>query len=275
MLIRYALHDIGFDVLAADDVAGDIAAAVMPACVRRVRRQPAAAVFEVRRQDKAYVVLRQGRALWRTAAKAELIPWFESEVVTWLLAKLNRFVQIHSAAIQDVRRRRAVLIAGGPDAGKTSLSYAAGAAGWRIMADEAAMIDPKGLAAHCFLRAMLVKPGTALQWPELQNLPGRRVLLDSGLTTVRYVDPASVGGVPRPSAAISDIVFPEWARRTAIDSLGETEAMNRLLTLTFNSGGREKRTVDTCIRLVRSCRLWRLRNADAKEAAELLGLLDD
>lgn len=273
MLIRYSLHGHDFDVIAADDIADDIAAAVMPGCVGRAARRRAAETFEVRREGRKYTVARGGRTLWRMERKYALIPWFESEVMTWLLARLSDYMPVHAAAVHD-DAGRAVLIAGPPEAGKTSLAYAAGVAGWRIMTDEAALIDRRGLAVYSFPRAMLIKPQTARAWPELRKVAGRQVQLDSGLTRVRYVNPASVGGASAPSAPVANIVFPVWARRTAIERIGEREALDRLLRVAFYTGGRE-RTVDMCVRLVRSCPAWRLWSADAREAAALLGSLDD
>lgn len=267
MRISYSLHGVRFSIEAGGLVADSIAATVMPACVR-ARGSRGETRFAVRANGAAFAVVRGRKLLWHAASEAELIPWLEWEIVNWLLGKLRRYVQIHAAAVEQ--RGGAVLIAGPPDSGKTSLACALGLLGWCVMSDEVALIEPRGPAVLSFPRAMLVKSGTARRLPELRRVGPRRVVLDDGPESIRYVNAAALFRKIRKQAKISAIAFPEWSTRSFVEAMGEREALERLLEASFNADRRPKHTVDTCIGLVRNSRLLRVRIGKLCDAARAL-----
>ncbi len=268
MLIRYSLHDLAFAIEADEPIARDIADAVMPACRAGRQRGNAAGTFRVRNEGGRFQVFLRDRLLWHAGSRSELLPWLEAEVVAWLLKGFRRYVQVHAAVVQ--RRGRALVLAGASDAGKTSLACAMGMAGWGVMSDEVALVEPRSSAVASFPRAMLVKTGTVRRLPELRAMKARRVQLDSGLRIVRYVNPETIGGPVRERATVSAVAFPGRSANRRIEPLGETEAVERLLGLTFNTGGRRKTAVDTCVRLVRGSRLWFVGGCDLRENARML-----
>ncbi len=267
MRIHYSLHGVRFFIEAEGSLAGRIAAAVLPPCTRS-RGTRGATAFLVRAAGGGFVVRRGRTRLWAAASEPELIPWLESEIVGWLLRKLRRFVQLHAAVVE--RRGGAVVIAGPPDAGKTSLACALGLAGWGVMSDEVALVEPRTNHVLAFPRAMLVKSGTARRLSEMRPVRPMRVLLENGPESVRYVSPVFFGRPLRTKAGIRCVVFPEWARRSAVEPMGEREALERLLPTSFNTSGRPKRAVGTCVRLVRSSTLLTLRVGKLRNAARLL-----
>jgi|GEM_PF-3197022 len=268
MNVRYSLHGVRFSIDADDRTADEIARVVMPACVKVSRRRPGGSTFVVRSEGRGFSVRLGRRPLWRAKNKAELLPWLESEIVNWLLRRFRRYVHVHAAVVE--RRGRAVVLAGGPDAGKTSLACALGLAGWGVMSDEVALIEPRGLTAASFPRAMLVKSGTARRLPELRITEPRRVLLNEGMTSLRYVDPESLSGAAREQAKIAVVAFPEWSKKSAIVPVGEREAMERLLRASFNTGKCGKAAVDACVGLVRGATLFRVQTSGLREAPRLI-----
>ncbi|MFH1730704.1 MAG: hypothetical protein ABIF82_03505 [Planctomycetota bacterium] len=267
MTIHYAVQGVLFSIEVDWALDDDVADTVMPTCVLpgpicRATR------FVVRRRHGSFSVSRAGRRLWSAASEAELIPWLESEIVNWLLKKLQRFVQLHAAAIE--RRGRAVLIAGPPDSGKTSLACALGLLGWGVMSDEVALIEPRAPAVLSFPRAMLVKAGTVRRLSSLRRFPRRRVLLEGGLESVRYVNITALCGNVTNRARVSTIAFPEWSRTSSVEPMGEREALERLVQTSLNAARRPKRTVDTCIGLVRNSKLLRVRIGKLCDAARAL-----
>lgn len=268
MNLRYSLHGVQFSIDADDPVADEIARVVMPACVKASRGRQDGSIFVVRREGRRFSVRAGRRLLWHAKNKAELLPWLESEIVNWLLGKCRRYVHVHAAVVE--RRGRAVVIAGGPDAGKTSLACALGLAGWGVMSDEVALVEPRGLTVACFPRAMLVKAGTARRLPELRRTEPRRVLLDEGMTSIRYVNPESLSGTAREKAKICAIAFPEWSKKSAIAPVGERDAMERLLRASFNTGKCGKTAINACVGLVRGATLFRVQTAGLREAPRLI-----
>lgn len=267
MTIHYALHGVRFSIEAGGPVADSIAASVMPVCVRR-RGSRGETRFTVRANGGAFTVGRGRKLLWHAASEAELIPWLESEIVNWLLKKLQRFVQLHAAAIEQ--GGSAVLIAGPPDSGKTSLACALGLLGWGVMSDEVALIEPRSNKVLSFPRAMLVKAGTVRRLSSLRRFPRRRVLLEGGLESVRYVNIEALCGNVANRARVSTIAFPEWSRTSSVEPMGEREALERLVQTSLNATRRPKASVDTCIGLVRNSKLFRVRIGKLCDAARAL-----
>lgn len=268
MRVRYSLHGVRFSIHADDRLAAHISETIMPACVRRGRRADTAAGFVVRSEGGRLSVFRGRRRLWAADSAAELIPWLEFEVVDWLLARLGRYVQLHAAVVQ--RGGRAIVLAGGPDAGKTSMACALGLAGWGVMGDEVALVEPRGSRVLSFPRAMLVESGTVRRLPELRRVEPRRVELDRGPASVRYVNPASVGGKVRDRARICAVAFPEWSKKGSVSAVGEREALERLLCASMNGGRHPRLSVDTCVGLVRNAARLRVRTARLRESARRL-----
>jgi hypothetical protein len=268
MRISHALHGLRFAIEAHDALAGAVAEAVMPGCVRARARGRPVTVFRVQDEGERWQLSRGGRRLWDAMSEAELIPWLEAEVVYWLLGRLRRYVQFHTAVIE--RNGSAVLIVGGPGSGKTSLACAAGQAGWGVMSDEVALVEPTARTVYSFPRALLVRPGTVRRLRGLGRFPARRVLLDEGPTRVRYVNPALLGGRARDRARIDALVFPSWGSRSAARPVGEREALERLLEACFSEEGDTKRSLDTCLRLVGSARRAAVRVGRLKRAVGVI-----
>ncbi len=267
MKVTYVLHGVAFSVDADKSLAEKISRAVMPTCAVAAGsgRGPA---FTVRSENGQHAVHRGQKFLWSAASESELIPWLEAEVVNWLLRRFRRYVQVHAAVVQ--RRGRAALVVGGADAGKTSLACALALGGWGVMSDEVALVEPRDAMVACFPRAMLVRSGTARRLRELQRCRPRRVVLNDGPESIRYVSPDFAGGVVRQKARVVAVAFPEWSGRSSVEVIGEREALERMLQACFNTDRHPVVSIDTCVGLVRTSRLLRARVGKLREAAELL-----
>jgi hypothetical protein len=267
MRVHYALHGVRCAIDAEPALAQQIAETVMPGCVRTRASGAPQAAFGVKESGGAFVFHRGRRRLWEVETEAELIPWVESEVVNWLLSRFRRLVHVHASVVE--RSGRAVVIAGAPDCGKTSLACALGLAGWNVMGDEVALIRPRDRRVFAFPRAMLVKSGTARRLPELRDVPARTVWLEKGAERVRYVAPRRFGRA-RASARIEAVVFPEWTRQESVSEIGELDALERLLRCTMNAEGAAGRAVKGCVEVVRQTRAFRLGVAKLADTAHLL-----
>jgi len=265
MTIRYNVHGVRFSIDADGPLAATIADAVMPASVRAGRSAPGETAFAVRREGRRLRVDRGRRRLWDVSSEGELIPWLESEIVAWLLKKLRRYVPLHAAVA--ARRGRAVLLPGGPDAGKTSMACALALAGWAVMSDEVALVEPRALTVASFPRRMFVDAGTARRLPPLRGITPRRVTLERGRVSVRYVHPEFAGARIPDRAGIAALAFPEWSRRSSVSPMGEREALERLLGTLFNADRRPRPAVETCVKLVRNTPRFRLHIGKLGEAA--------
>ena len=269
MRLRYSLHGLRFAIDADDAAAELILHTIMPPCARAGgRRSGKTAVFAVRCERGRLRVFRGRKPLWTVTSVAELQPWLESEVVGWLLHRFDPCVQLHAAVAEHCGR--AVIIAGGPDSGKTSLACALALAGWSVMSDEVALLKPFSSIVASFPRAMLVKAGTVRRLPELRTIEPMRVALREGEVPVRYVSPAAFGHPPKSAARVRTVLFPNWSRTGALSPIGQREALERLLSASLNTARHPKVSLDTCVRLVSTVRLFRLQVRNLRESARLI-----
>jgi len=265
--IDYRVQNVRFSIEAERGLVREIGAAVLPGARARAGGRDGTA-FAVSGEGRGFWVARGSVRLWRVGSRAELLPWLEAEVVHWLLRRLARYVQLHAAVVE--RSGRALLVVGGPDAGKTSLACAMALAGWGVMSDEVALVEPRGTVVAAFPRALFVKSGTARRLKELRRVAPRRVALAGGLTPIRYVSPRSFGRPVRRAATIGWLAFPEWSRVSRVGPVGEREALERLLRSSLNTMRHPRASFETCVGLVRRVRLLRVGVADLRDAADRL-----
>lgn len=268
MRLRYQLHGVRFAVEAARGTAEQIASFVMPACLTARHEQRPHAAFVVRDDDDGLALRRGRRVLWHAADAEELVPWLEGEIVRWLLGRLDEYAQVHAAVVE--RGGRAIVVAGGPDSGKTSLACAFGLAGWGVMSDEVALAEADRRHVRSFPRMMFVEDETARRLPPLETHPRRRIPVEGGTATVRPVSPAALGSGPRARATIAALVFLDRRGPARCVRLSERHAMELLLPLSFNAANRPQRTLDLCVGMVRSAPAWELKAGCLDAAVELV-----
>ncbi|MFW6107558.1 MAG: hypothetical protein ACOC70_00025 [bacterium] len=268
MILRYELHGVRFAIEAARETAEQIADFVLPSCRTARHEQRPHAAFAVRDDDDRLAVRRGRRVLWHAADAEELVPWLEGEVVRWLLGRLRGYGQIHAAAVE--RDGRAIVLAGGPDSGKTSLACAFGLAGWGVMSDEVALVEADGRHVRSFPRMMFVEDETARRLPELATHPRRRIPVAGGTATVRPVSPAGLGPGPRARATVAGLVFVQRGGPVRCAPLSERHAIELLLPLSFSAAERPRRTLDVCLAMVRSAPAWEMKAGRLAAAVELV-----
>ena len=176
----------------------------------------------------------------------ELFADAEFAITDGTLARLGaRYLLLHAAAV--VLEGRALLAAGPPDAGKTSLAVALGRAGADLLSDEVAPVQPDGLRVHPFPRDFILHRGTLTAAPGLPPSPGFKC--GAGY---RYLEPSAICGRPPGSAApAAGVLFPRRAAGAGVclRPLGAAEAARRLLAECFDLTGLGERAVDTVARL--------------------------
>lgn len=155
------------------------------------------------------------------------------ELVLWdlnrrAIASVEDRIVLHAAAAS--RGGRALLLPGGPDAGKTTTVAGLVRAGFDYLTDEAALIDPEALEMHPYPRPL--------------SLSGRSERMVLGARGSGRRRGANVHVVPddlRPRAigrrcAVDTIVFPRYVEdaETSIERLPRAEALEGLVRAAFN-----------------------------------------
>ncbi len=274
MKLQYRLHGVRFSIEAPCSTGPAIADFVMPDCIAGHPSGRPHGIFEVRRDECGLALCRDGRPRWHARDTEELVPWLEGEIVRWLLGRLIAYAQVHAAVVE--RDGRAILLAGGPDSGKTSLACAFGRAGWTVMSDEVALIDTEGQEVLAFPRMMFVEDGTARLLPELAGHPRRSIPVEGGTKMVRAVRPGAFGTNRRDRASIRALVFIQRGPSPNCDRLSDRNAMERLLEHSFDAAERPRLNLDACISVARSAPAWQMTIGPLEGAVEfILGRIEE
>jgi HprK-related kinase A len=153
----------------------------------------------------------------------------------------RRYLMLNAAVVE--RDGQAIILVGGAGAGKSTLAALLSLRGWRLMADEFALIDPGTGLVHAFPRPVSLKnAGIATVAAEV---PARRLgplMKGTPEGTIRHLipDAATIAKMDTPARAAA-ILFPCLGHATAARDVAPSDVLVRLTQASSNSvalGGR-------------------------------------
>jgi len=222
--------------------------------------------FRLARCGGQFQLLRGGAqvcAATRLSALFQQVEWTLTEAI---MRGLEGFFQFHAAVA--VFAGRATLVAGPPDAGKTSLVLGLASVGGAVFTDEVALIDASEFRVIPFPRDLIVHCGTRRlfpAWMEKVDSPPWKTFAG-----YRYLSTCELGlAAPAGTAIPERLLFPVLRPGTepVCRPLGQAEAARRLLEQAFNLSGRGDLGIDLVGRLVETCPAVELSFGDARRAA--------
>ena len=148
----------------------------------------------------------------------------------------RRFLLLHAASLE--RGGRALILTGESGSGKSTLAASLGEAGWRLLGDEFALLDPATALLHPFPRAVSLKNGAV---DVIERLVGPERLgprLDgTPKGTIRHLRPnaEAIARMAEP-AAPALLLFPRFgaAAPAAVRPVGAAEVFVRLTQASTN-----------------------------------------
>lgn len=158
--------------------------------LRTCDRTPDSQLF-ARRVGDQVEFLPPGRPL-RQCGPAEFVPILKAELLEQVLQLATYEVALHTAAV--VRNRKALLLAGSPGAGKTTLALALTRSGWALAADDVVLLDQDGRITGLPFPLTAKSSSWPLideHWPELSAGP---VFHRPDGFDVRYIVPEPMAG---------------------------------------------------------------------------------
>lgn len=223
--------------------------------------------FTVGHRDGRWALAKDGARLCQRRSAAAFFAATERRLTEEYMDQLDHFLQFHAGSV--VAQGQGILLAGRPQAGKTSLVWALALAGAAIGGDEIALLHPRDLRLHAFPRDLVVHEGTlGLLGQTLgQEQPAPWTRFDGG----RYLAPHRVGSLAAP-APVGRLVLPRYCPGQAarLKPLGPAAAARRLLAETFNMERWKGAGVDILARLVEAAPACELIFGDARRGADLL-----
>jgi serine kinase of HPr protein (carbohydrate metabolism regulator) len=181
---------------------------------------------------------------------------------------MTSFIRLHSGGV--VRNGVASLLLGPSGAGKSTLVTRLVADGFSLLSDDEIWIDLESGLAHPTARWVLLKDSAWDLFPH-----HRRKFVDSGATGCRswWLEPEDLRPGCRAAASPVDtviVVEPVSRTRPALERMGQTEALGRLLTESMNFPEVRGRGLSVLVNIVRAAKTFKLTNGDLDACAEIL-----
>jgi HprK-related kinase A len=187
----------------------------------------------------------------------------------------HRFLVLHAAVVE--RDGRALLLPGRPGAGKSTLCAALVLAGWRLLSDELALIEPEQGRVRAIARPISLKneaidlirglaPNAIFGPPAIETHKG----------TVAHMKPPSASVRRAGEAAVPRwIVMPRFVagHALALDPVSKASAFWGLVDNSLNYGSLGETGFATAVRTVERCRCYTLTHSDIDRAVAALARL--
>jgi hypothetical protein len=181
---------------------------------------------------------------------------------------MTRFLRLHSGAV--VRNGVAVLLVGASGAGKSTLVTQLVIDGFSLLSDDEVWIDPGTHFAHPTTRPLLLKESA---WDFFPDTRSRFVPAGEEDCRSWWLSPDDLRpgcrGVASPIWGLV-IVTPPSGRRPALQEIGQTEALTKVLAESMNFPDVSDVALPALVEIIRSARLFRLTNGDLHVCASLL-----
>jgi HprK-related kinase A len=203
-----------------------------------------------------------------------LLEW----TLNWCVSRdAHRFVAMHAAVVE--RDGRALIVSGESGAGKSTLCAALVLAGWRLLSDEFALVDPETGLLSPLPRPVSLKNASIdiirRRGPEMVFGPE-----GIDIENARFVHmKPPVSSVRRAAEAASPavVIFPKWTAgsATSLTRVRKAEVLLRLADQSFNYNYLGVRGFHTIVELARRVEGYELEYGDLDDALpRLAGLCD-
>jgi hypothetical protein len=193
------------------------------------------------------------------------------EVNALAVASVPHHLVLHAGAIG--RLGRTVLLPADANSGKSTLTTALVAEGWRYLTDEAAAIDDR-LMVRPYPKPIALDPGSFHLFPEFAPDTREDDLRAALRRRAWYLDPATIGSVGEPAPA-HIVVSPRWSEgaATSVTALRPVEALHALLGHAFEFSRGGSHVFEILARLASDVSMYQLTYSDLGEATAAMDRL--
>jgi hypothetical protein len=193
----------------------------------------------------------EDRPVYRTADESELVAFLEKSITYSVLSELEGYLLVHAGAVQ--LNGCGLILPARSGNGKSLLVMGLMASGWKLLSDDAAVIDEERATVLPFPTSLCFKQDSKALLGHYNLTPGQRNSFITRDRVVYYFNPLDINprciGEPCP---IRHIVFPRFnpSGKTVLKEISRAEAAFRLIQNSFNFGGRGASSLDGLADLV-------------------------
>lgn len=193
------------------------------------------------------------------------------EVNALAVASVPDHLVLHAGAVG--RSGRTVLLPAVANSGKSTLTAALLAEGWRYLTDEAAAIDAR-LSVRPYPKPIALDPGSFHLFSEFASDTREDDLRSALHRRAWYLDPAAIGSVGGPAPA-HIVVSPRWSEgsATSVTALRPIEALHELLSHAFDFSRGGAHVFQILAQLANDVSMYQLSYSDLPEATAAIDRL--
>lgn len=221
---------------------------------RPVRISPLRCRYEVVRRSGCYRLYKNRRFLGSFVGALELHGALEEDIENCLIKSCREWVAFHAGCVGA--KGAACLIAGKPEAGKTSTTFILVETGKDFLCEEVAPVNPESRLVHPFPLALSLNRRFAREYRSRFSVK-KGSLEDMGRKLSRYV-PHRAAKAPLP---LRMIILPSYnpSFKPDLIPLSPGEALPEILGCCFTPNIHEEEFFDSVIHIITGCRILRLR----------------
>jgi hypothetical protein len=185
-----------------------------------------------------------------------------------VITRSERHVLLHAAAAST--GELGCLLAGRPDAGKTTLAAGLVRAGLAYLTDEAAAIDPQTLLTIPYPKPLSIDPGS---WSLFPSARPDEEAMAAGYFEGHWLSPAAaLGGRVSDPVEAALVVFPRYepGSVTRLQPLRASEALVELVRHTFSFLDRGPRNLEVLSRVLRHAPAYAMVSGHLESACEAI-----
>jgi hypothetical protein len=221
---------------------------------RPVRISPLRCRYEIVRRLDYYELYKNRKLLGSFDGTLEVYGALEEDIENCLIKSCREWVAFHAGCVGA--KGAACLIAGKPEAGKTSTTFILVETGKTFLCEEIAPVDPESRLVHPFPLALSLSRRFAREYGSFFSYK-KGSLEDMGRKLSRYV-PRRAAKAPLP---LRMIILPSYnpSFRPDLLPLSPGEALPEILECCFCPNIDEEKFFDSVIRVITGCKIFRLR----------------
>lgn len=210
--------------------------------------------------------------IYRSPHYRYILEYFEYKIYTLLINRFSDYYLIHAGVV--AHDNKAILLPGRSGGGKTTLIAGLLKNGFRYLTDEIGIIDPHTLRVYPFPKPLNMKIGSLSLFdnfePEMEVIKKNEMSIVDKIHHV-FVNSGSVQVIDKP-VAVGDIVFVRYNPndKSTLTTISRANAIFELAKCSFNHYRFKEKGIEILESLVRGCRCYQLRFADAGKAVGLL-----
>ncbi|MBW1784876.1 MAG: hypothetical protein JRL30_29540 [Deltaproteobacteria bacterium] len=229
------------------------------------RDAPSHQTYVLRPTSDGFSLLKNGRLSGQSGSAIEALCRIEEEIENELVRAVGDWVAFHAGAVEI--DGGACLIAGDPDAGKTTTTLHMIEMGATFLCEEVAPVNPTTPLVHPYPQVLTLSRIYAEEYLALYPFRNGELMIVDAQTARYHPFEAASGPVP-----LKTILIPGYDPLATLraEELLPADVFTELLGYCFPPNGDHERLFDSVIRICEEARIFRIRAASIRSMRECL-----